>query len=70
MPDGSREPSRFQKMKESKPEFIQSILDDVPLGRFGTPQEVAWVIVFLASRLAGFVCGANVMVDGAVSTFL
>jgi len=35
-----------------------------PLGRQGTPQDVAPVVVFLASDAASFVSGANIVVDG------
>ncbi|KFG84978.1 putative Tropinone reductase [Metarhizium anisopliae] len=70
LPDGSREPSRIQTLKETNPEYAQGILDAVSLRRFGTAEEVANVVVFLASPLAGYVCGANVLVDGAMSTFL
>jgi NAD(P)-dependent dehydrogenase (short-subunit alcohol dehydrogenase family) len=35
-----------------------------PLGRIGTPRDVANVVVFLASPLAGYVTGQSVMVDG------
>jgi NAD(P)-dependent dehydrogenase (short-subunit alcohol dehydrogenase family) len=36
----------------------------VPAGRFGTPTEVADAVVFLASPLAGYVTGANLVVHG------
>lgn len=38
----------------------------VPLGRFGTPSEVAWIIASLASSKAGFVTGATYDVNGGV----
>ena len=38
----------------------------VPLGRFGTPDEVAATIVFLASDGAGFTTGAVIPVDGGL----
>lgn len=38
----------------------------VPLGRFGTPAEVAWVIAALADPSAGFVTGATYDVNGGV----
>jgi len=40
----------------------------IPLGRMGTAEEVAWVIAFLASDLAGFVNGQTIDVDGGTRT--
>jgi 3-oxoacyl-[acyl-carrier protein] reductase len=37
---------------------------DVPLGRWGTPDDIANAVVFLASERAGFIVGANIDVDG------
>jgi 3-oxoacyl-[acyl-carrier protein] reductase len=38
----------------------------VPLGRIGTPEEVAAAVAFLASESAGFITGAVVPVDGGI----
>ena len=38
----------------------------IPLGRFGTPEDVAWIIATLASGQAGFVTGATYDVNGGV----
>ncbi len=38
----------------------------VPLGRFGTPEEVAAVITFLASPASSFVTGAQYPVGGGL----
>lgn len=45
-------------------------LDQYPLGRFGTPEEVADTALFLASERAGFITGENVVVDGGLTSGL
>lgn len=37
-----------------------------PTGRFGTPEDVAAAVVFLASPLASRITGTNLLVDGAL----
>jgi 3-oxoacyl-[acyl-carrier protein] reductase len=37
---------------------------EVPLGRWGTPDDIANAVVFLASERAGFIVGSNIDVDG------
>lgn len=49
--------------KNNKPLF-DSILKSIPHGRFGTPQEVADLTVYLASDAARWVTGQTVAVDG------
>ena len=38
-----------------------------PLGRLGTPEEIAAAILFASSGEAGFLDGANIQIDGAGS---
>lgn len=45
------------------------MLDSVPLGRFGTPQDVARVAVFLASADAEYITGATIDVNGGSFMF-
>ena len=43
---------------------------NIPMGRVGTPEEVAYAAVFLASDEASYVTGANFMVDGGMTSQL
>ncbi len=47
-----------------KPEFKDSVKQWIPLGRFGTPEDMAGGILFLASPLASWMTGATLNVDG------
>lgn len=40
------------------------MLAKIPVGRFGQPPEVAWVVAFLASDLAGLINGETIVIDG------
>lgn len=46
--------------------IMTQMLDNTPLGRLGTPEEVAAVVGFLLSDDASFVSGIDVLVDGAL----
>ncbi|MFC9351842.1 SDR family NAD(P)-dependent oxidoreductase [Arthrobacter sp. NPDC057013] len=51
----------------AKPEFRQTTLAETPLGRTGSVEEVAAVVLFLLSPLSSFVTGAEIPVDGGQS---
>jgi 3-oxoacyl-[acyl-carrier protein] reductase len=55
----------WQLAEERAPERFRDALARNPMGRMGTPQEVANAVVFLASPRASFVSGTNLMCDGA-----
>lgn len=46
------------------PERYNFIVDRTPMGRWGQPDELAGVVVFLASRASDFVTGQTIFVDG------
>jgi NAD(P)-dependent dehydrogenase (short-subunit alcohol dehydrogenase family) len=52
------------------PGIQKALLESTPLRRFGTPQEIAEVAVFMASDAASYVTGAEVAVDGGMSAAL
>lgn len=55
----------WAKVKEHQPDFYESVRAGIPWGRFGTPEEVADVAVFLVSARAAWVAGECLSVDGA-----
>jgi 3-oxoacyl-[acyl-carrier protein] reductase len=59
-PGGSWD-ERLQRDREATDSFIQS---EVPMARFGTPDEIAAAIVFLSSDASSFTTGACLVVDG------
>lgn len=45
-------------------EVFDNYLATVPIGRFGTPDDIGWTAVFLATKEAGFITGETVHVNG------
>lgn len=58
----------WQKRLEENPDKIKQFVEsEIPAGRFGTVEEIANVVVFLASEKASWVVGATLNVDGGQS---
>jgi L-rhamnose 1-dehydrogenase len=54
----------LNKQDLSNPTKLAAMTSRIPLGRLGTPEDVAGVVVFLASDMARYVTGASLLVDG------
>jgi 3-oxoacyl-[acyl-carrier protein] reductase len=56
------------KRQQADPEGIkQFVKQELPFGRFGTPEEIGAAIAFLASSKASWISGTTVVVDGCQS---
>ena len=55
--------ARLAKLIESNPSFSNAI-EEIPLGRFGKPEEFAAAVAFLASERASYITGVSLAVDG------
>ena len=48
-------------------EYYEARLKDIPVGRFGTPEDVAEVAVFLASDESSYMTGEMIKINGGLS---
>ncbi|MEE9159780.1 MAG: acetoacetyl-CoA reductase [Gammaproteobacteria bacterium] len=44
----------------------QDIVSKIPMGRLATPEEIAWVVAFLASEESTYITGSNIAVNGGL----
>lgn len=54
----------WEKRKTENPALYQATLKSIPWGRFGAPEEIATVALFLVSDMAGWVTGQTITADG------
>jgi acetoacetyl-CoA reductase len=49
-----------------KPEVLEQIVAQIPMGRLAKPEEIAGLIAYLSSEEAGYVTGANISINGGL----
>jgi gluconate 5-dehydrogenase len=53
-----------QRWKQIHPEVIETFLAQIPMGRYGEPEELGPLAVYLASDAAAYMTGAALVIDG------
>jgi len=48
------------------PEKTKALIREIPLGRIGTPEDVAYLVAYLASDAASYITGTTVVIDGGL----
>ena len=62
--------ARAERERITYEEALKSWLKDVPMKRFGEPEEIAYLAAFLASDKAGFITGTTIQIDGGAIKFV
>ncbi|MDH4057386.1 MAG: SDR family oxidoreductase [Cyclobacteriaceae bacterium] len=60
---GYTQTARLEKLMDINPSFAE-VKKEIPLGRFGMPEEFAAAVTFLASQRASYITGVSLAVDG------
>jgi 3-oxoacyl-[acyl-carrier protein] reductase len=60
-------PSKLTAITTDNEKRLASVLRQIPIGRLGTPEDMAGAALFLASPLASYVLGHTIVVDGGKS---
>jgi NAD(P)-dependent dehydrogenase (short-subunit alcohol dehydrogenase family) len=59
--------TKFSQLLWQTPQIADPILNSLPLGRFGEPEDVVGLALYLASPASGYVTGAVFVVDGGMN---
>ena len=47
-------------------EYVDALVNMLPVGRMGKPEEIAGMVAYLASAEAGYVTGSSFTIDGGM----
>jgi acetoacetyl-CoA reductase len=53
-------------VRAMKPEVLEQVIGQIPMGRLARPDEIAGLVAYLASEDAGYVTGANISINGGL----
>jgi 3-oxoacyl-[acyl-carrier protein] reductase len=56
--------TKSSKLQKEYKEVEEEMLAEIPMKRFGQPEEIANAVAFLASKEASYITGINLPVDG------
>ncbi len=59
----------LRKRYPDTPEVNKNIIDQIPLGRMGKPEDIANIVLFMASDLSEYICGQEIIADGGRITY-
>jgi 3-oxoacyl-[acyl-carrier protein] reductase len=59
-------PTKLNAVTHENPTRLNAAIERIPMGRFGTVEEMAGIALFLASPLAGYIVGQTILADGGM----
>lgn len=60
-------PTHMTDHMRDDPSLMTDLISRIPLGRMGTPQDIAGACIFLSSRAGAYITGAELVVDGGMA---